>query len=214
MYRSTSIVLALGAAVLAACSDSNAPVAGFQCLGAALPTTAPAVINVTGQIKANALSPTVLGGVEVLATHAGADTLAADTSDTPGFYSLSITTGGTPVSGYLQMTKSGYLFLGSAVGVTQTAGNGFIGVIVKDCDGNTLSGATVSVSPVGSAAVRYNSGSAPSASATSTSADGVAYVFNVTPGNVTVQANSHGHALREHVVNARADAVTLTEIQP
>jgi hypothetical protein len=242
MHRSTSaLLLALGAVSLAACSDSNAPLAGFQCLGDTLPTTAPALINVTGQIKSNALSPTVLAGVEVLATHTGTDTLAADTSDTPGFYSLSITTGGTPVSGYLRMTKSGFLptyayparplvadavdnvlmitsseltFLGTAVSVTQTAGNGFIGVIVKDCDGNNLSGATVSINPPGSSSVRYNAGSTPSASATSTSADGVAYVFNVTPGNVTVQASSHGHALRAHVVNARADAVTLTEIQP
>ena len=33
-------------------------------------------------------------------------------------------------------------------------------------------------------------------------------------GNVTILGTAKGHALRQHVVNARADAVTLTAIQP
>jgi len=48
----------------------------------------------------------------------------------------------------------------------------------------------------------------------STSADGVAYIFNVAAGNVTVMSTASGHALRQHTVNARADVITLTEIQP
>ena len=237
MYRSVSL---LGIVFLAACSDSSGPDARYACLGAALPTTAPSVINVTGQTKAGALSPNALGGVEILAS-TGTDTLAADTSDTPGHYALVISTGGTPVNGFLKLAKSGYLttyaypsrplaadavdnvlmitsseftLLSGAVSVTQTAGNGFVGVVVEDCDGHPLSGATVSVSPAGTSTVKYNSGSTPSGSATSTSADGVAYVFNVTAGNVTVQASSGGHTLRAHIVNARADVITLTVIQP
>mgnify|MGYP000721106327 CR=1 FL=1 len=41
-------------------------------------------------------------------------------------------------------------------------------------------------------------------------ADGVAYVLNVTAGDVVVMASAGGHALRQHTVNARADVVTLT----
>jgi hypothetical protein len=169
------------------------------------------------------------------------DTLAVDTSDTPGMYAVSITTGGTPVNGYLKVTHSGQLdvyaypavplagnlttnvlmpttnelaFLGTAVGVTQSASNGFIGVIVKDCLGGTVAGATVSVTPGTGSAVRYNSGTTPSGSATSTAADGVAYVFNVPAGDVTVMASAGGFTLRQHIVTARAGTVTLTEIQP
>jgi hypothetical protein len=234
------LLLALPIA-LAACGDSSGPAAGFECLGAPIPTTAPATVTVSGRVEQNALSPTALGGAVVIAFRVGAtDTLAIDTSFTSGSYSLSVSTGGTPVNGYLRATESGHVdtyaypsrplfadlatdilmpttnelaFLGTVVGVTQAAGNGFIGMIVKDCNGTTLAGATVTTSPAGSA-VRYNSGSSPSSTATSTSSDGVAYVFNLPAGNVTVMANVSGHTLRQHIVNARADVVTLTEIQP
>lgn len=239
MHRS---LLGLGLALLiAACgSDSSGPEAGFECLGAPLPTTAPSTITVGGQILGNALAPTALSGAEVLASRTGTDTLAADTSNTPGFYSLTFATQGTPVNGFLRVTKSGYLptyayparplaandttnvlaitsiefgILGTAVGESQQAGNGFIGVVVRNCSGTPLAGATVQTSPAGGA-VKYNFGGAPSSTATSTSADGVAYVFNVAAGNVTVMATANGHTLRQHVVNARADVITLTEIQP
>lgn len=234
--------LLAGLITVAACGgDSSGPGAGFQCLGQALPTTAPALVNVTGQVRADALSPNALAGAEVFAFRSSDTTTALDrdTSNTPGFYALAITTGGTPVVGYVRLTHSGHIttyaypsrplaadlvtnvlmitssefgFLGTLVGVTQAAGNGFIGVIVKNCDGTPIAGATVTTNPAGT--VRYDAGTTPSPTATSTSGDGVAYVFNVPAGNVTVQANGGGHTLRSHVVNARADVVTLTEIQP
>jgi hypothetical protein len=224
----------------AACGDSSGPAPGFECLGAPLPTTAPATVTVSGQILQNAFSPTALGNAIIDAFRTGTPTaLATDTSNTPGFYTLSISTSGAPVDGYLRVTHSGHIdtyaypsrplfmdlatnvlmptstelaILGTAVGVTQAAGNGFIGVIVRNCAGTALAGATVSTNPPGT--VKYNSGSTPSSTATSTSSDGVAYVFNVTAGNVTVIANASGNVLRQHVVNARANVVTLTEIQP
>jgi len=230
--------------VIAACGgDSSGPPAGFGCVGDTLPSTALAAITVNGQIRADALTPDPVSGAAVAAFRVS-DTitaLATDTSDTPGFYSMNITTGGAPVNGFLKVTHSGQLdtyayparplrenlttnvlmptsaelgFLGGLVGVTQTGTNGFIGVIVKDCLGNTVSGATVTTSPAGT--VKYNAGTTPSASATSTADDGVAHVFNVPVGDVTVMANARGYALRSHVVRARASsgAVTLTEIQP
>ena len=54
MYRSICL---LGLAAVAGCSNSSGPDARYACLGDTLPTTAPSIINVTGQTKAGALSP-------------------------------------------------------------------------------------------------------------------------------------------------------------
>jgi hypothetical protein len=242
MHRATrTLPLAFIAAALAACgSDSSGPAAGFECLGQALPTTAPTLIAVDGRITQNFVSQTALRGAYVFAFRTGnTTTLAADTSDTPGNYSLSITTGGTPVDGYIRVTDSTHLttyaypavplaasgttnvfmatasefsFLAGAAGITPVAGDGFIGMIVMNCAGTPIKGATVTSSPAGE--VRYNAGGIPSSSATATDSTGVAYIVNVAAGNVTVKATASGHTLRQHVVGAYADAITLTEIQP
>jgi len=227
MHRTTrGLPLALFTAALAACgSNSSGPGAGFECIGQPLPTTAPAGMTFTGQTKSGLLTQNALSGVEVIVSRTGTDTVGADTSTASGLFSITFLTGGTPVDGHLQLKKSGYLsayaypsrplvandsvgvllitssefaFVAGAAGVTPVAGDGFIGVVVKN--------------PAGT--VKYNVGGAPSSSAVSTSADGVAYIANVAAGNVTVMATAGGNTLRQHVVNARADAITLTEIQP
>jgi hypothetical protein len=243
MHRTTStLLLAFIVTALAACGKdySSGPAAGFECLGQALPTVAPGLITVSGQVRQNALSPNALRGAYIFAFRTGdTTTLAADTSDTPGNYSLFITTGGTPVNGYIRATDSAHIttyaypavplagdatenvlmitnnefsFLAGAAGITPVAGKGFIGLVVTNCAGQPLPGATVSSNPAGT--IRYNAGGAPSSSATSTADDGVAYIANVTAGDVTVQATASGHTLRQHIVNAHADAITLTEIRP
>ena len=243
MSRASCLVsFALIGAVLAACgSDSNGLAPGFECLGQALPTTAPPRVNVSGMVTANVLSPSPVPHAFVYGFRTGDTThLAGDTTNTPGQYSLAIPTGGTPVNGYLAISDSGhhidtyaypavplaadvtenvlmvsrseFSFLAAAAGITPVAGDGFIGVVVRNCQGAPVAGATVTSMPAG--AVRYNAGGGPSSTATATAADGVAYIANVAPGNVTVQATASGHALRQHTVNARANAITLTEIQP
>src|SRR6266550_4136474 len=201
MHRATlTLPFALIAAGLTACSNSSGPAVGFECLGQALPTTAPAIITVTGQVKKNVLSPNALGGAYVFAFRTGdTTTLAADTSNTPGFYSLTITTGGTPVNGYVRVTDSAHISTYAYPAVPLAAGT-------------PVAGATVSSTPAGT--VRYNAGGVPSSTATSTADDGVAYIANVAAGDVTVKASASGHTLRQHVVNAHADAITLTQIQP
>ena len=234
------VFIGLSMAIAACGGDSSGPAAGFECVNDALPTTAPALVQVDGQILGNALSPGPVSGAIVTAFRVSpAESLAVATSNTPGFYAVSISTGNVPVNGYLRATASGKVdtyaypsrplsanlttnvlmpsqseldFLALAVGVTQSNSNGFIGVVVKDCTGNPVAGATVSTNPPGT--VKYNSAGAPSGTATSTADDGVAYVFNVPAGNVTVRGNGGGETLREHAVNARAGKVTLTEIQP
>jgi len=241
MHTTRCLSFAVVAAALAACSkNSTGPTAGFECLGQALPTTAPATILVSGQVRKNVLAPTVLGGAYVFAFRTGdTTTLAADTSSTPGFYSLTIITGGTPLTGYvrasdsahittyaypaiplaadateniLMITNSEFSFLAAAAGITPVAGDGFIGLVVTNCAGTPVAGATVSSTPAGT--VRYNAGGVPSSTTTSTADDGVAYIANVAAGDVTVKATASGHTLRQHVVNARADVITLTQIQP
>src|SRR5437762_8460175 len=112
----------------------------------------------------------------------------------------------------LMGSSSKFSFLAATDGITPVAGDRYIGVVVRSCQGAPVAGATVTSMPAG--AVRYNAGGGPSSTATATAADGVAYIANVAPGNVTVQATASGHALRQHTVNARANAITLTEIQP
>lgn len=242
MHRSLrAIPYAVIGAALAACSNSSGPAVGFECLGDTLPTTAPTTIAMTGQIKKNVLSPAPLAGAYVFAFRTGdTTTLAADTSTTPGFYGLTIITGGTPINGYVRVTDSTHIttyayparplaandsvnvqmvtptefgLLAGAAGITPVAGDGFMGVIVANCQGAPLAGAHVTTSPAGT--VLYNGlGGVPSSSATSTAADGVAYVANVAAGNVTVSATASGHTLRSHIVNARPDVITLTQIRP
>jgi hypothetical protein len=227
--------------VLAACGgDSQGPDARYACLGQALPTTAPPLITITGQVTdIVSHGPVSSAPISAFRTVDTTTTLAADTTNTPGFFILSITTGGAPVDGYLRVTDSSYLstyaypaqplradtvnnismvtptefsLLAAAAGIMPQAGDGFIGIVVKDCTGAAVAGATVSTTPAGT--VLYNAAGVPSSTASSTAADGIAYIANVTAGDVTVQANAGGHTLRQHVVNARADAITLTEIRP
>ncbi len=244
MYRATRTLpfVLIAASAAAACgNNSSGPTPGFECLGQALPTAAPPLVNVSGMVTANVLSPAPVPHAFVYAFRTGDTThLAGDTTNTPGQYSVGIATGGTPVNGYLAISDSGhhidtyaypavplavdvtdnvlmvssseFSFLAASAGITPVAGDGFIGVVVRNCQGTSVAGATVTSSPAGT--VRYNAGGLPSSTATFTAADGVAYIANVGPGNVTVRATASGHALREHVVNARADAITLTEIQP
>src|SRR5512145_2974600 len=108
MQRSR-IGLGLTLLVTACGGDSSGPDAGFECLGAALPTTAPASITIGGQVLGNALAPTALPAAEVLGLRTDIDTLDRDTTFAQGFYSLTFATGGTPVNGFLRVTKSGYL---------------------------------------------------------------------------------------------------------
>src|SRR6266516_127286 len=238
--RALQFVLIAGA--LAACGSSSTGLpAGFECLGQALPTTAPAVVNVTGMVTANVLSPGPVPHAFVYGFRTGDTThLAGDTTNTPGQYSLAISTTGTPVNGYLAISDSGhhigtyaypavplaadvtenvlmvssseFAFLAAAAGINPVAGDGFIGRVVRNCQGTPIAGATGTSSPAGT--VRYNAAGLPSSSATSTASDGVAYIANVLAGNVTLQATASGHTLRQHTVTARASAITLTEIQP
>jgi len=179
--------------------------------------------------------------------------VATATTGTGGAYSISITNpGSAPVNGYLSAPSAGnktvYLFpptplyqdvpmaplrtitnnvFGVFLAVSQAsvaAGNGVVALVVTDCLGNPLQGATVS-SP-NSTVIRYNGADGlpkpygtGMGQAAATAVDGVAYVIDVPAGNATVDALYQGMDLREHTVivhpaDGADNAITTTTVAP
>ena len=164
------------------------------------------------------------------------------TSDAQGNFTLMVTTMGMPLDGYLLATKSGYVdlymygtgpfigdftdanlnmitpgnkdFLSSLAGGNQMAGKGLIGLQVRDASGNPVAGATVSSSPASGSYHYTGSNGLPDSAATATSADGVAFMFNVPSGAITVTATKSGITFHPHVVKAPADKMTTTSVTP
>lgn len=75
-----------------------------------------------------------------------------------------------------------------------------------------MAGATVTSTPMGQ--VNYNASNLPSATATATATDGIAYDTNITAGTVTVKAAKTGTSFAMHTIKVRPDVVTLTLITP
>jgi hypothetical protein len=224
-------------------ADPTAPDAynPFACAGRALPPTAPATIVVMGTTSTITLQGTdpVLT-VDVGAyPRAGGAALATAVSSGTGTFQLTVPTGGVPLDGYILAKKATYLDtylyaptplaadtnqarmlmltsqqfqqLQAIAMTTQSAGKGVVGIVVSDCDNHPLAGVTVTAS---SGTVIYNKQGLPSIDATATGADGVALIFNVTPGSVTVGATGGAGAFRSHAIDVRADVVTTTAVQP
>ncbi len=174
-----------------------------------------------------------------------------DTSDAAGVFTLTINNDAlTPVDGYVKGTATTYLdsylyppfplatntdqapllfitndtlnLLGFVSGASQNSSHGFLGLLVVDCAGNPVQGATVTISPVATAAttkiVYVGDNNLPDTALTSTGANGVAFVFNAPQGEVVVDASVGGDSLREHTITVRVGAgfpaVTSTAIAP
>jgi len=168
--------------------------------------------------------------------------LGTAVTDAQGNYSLEVTLNGGAFDGYLKATKSGYVdlylypagpvsadysdgsfnmitpssesSLSSIADGAQQSGKGLIGLLIADASGQPVAGATVSATP---AADRYRymgSNGFPSSSATMTANDGVAFMFSVPDGDITISATKAGMTFRSHVVRARPDAFTSTAIMP
>jgi hypothetical protein len=87
-------------------------------------------------------------------------------------------------------------------GATQSNTNGLVGVLVVDCLGNPVSGASVTVP--GAQAIRYVAGTGiGDHTVTTTDASGIALAFDVPPGNVQVDATTTDHAFYEHTILVR-----------
>ncbi|MBA2539972.1 MAG: hypothetical protein H0V17_10085 [Deltaproteobacteria bacterium] len=169
--------------------------------------------------------------------------ITSATTDAQGNYTLTVTTNGAPLDGFLKATKSGLIttFLyppeplaadfdrasinmlspdtfdlvqgGLLCDANQDPAKGTIAMLVYDANDAPVAGATISSSPAASS-VCYNGNSGlPSDSATATADDGIGLMFNVT-GDVTVSATAPGQTFRSHSVKARAATFTTTLVRP
>jgi hypothetical protein len=117
----------------------------------------------------------------------------------------------------LMVTQGVYETLGTLAQGNQQAGNGLVGLVVTDGTA-PVADAVVTSTPPTPGLTKYNGlvGSVvlPSATATSTYTDGVAYLFNVSPGQVTVSATHPTLTLASHGLKVRPDVLTTTVIVP
>jgi hypothetical protein len=227
----------------------DAPPGAFDCIGDPFPTTAPGTITISGvtnEISTSGQAP--LAGIDVEAFDAAGASLGSMVSDGTGAYSLSLTTGGTPLDGYLVGTSANasydqityvyppaplssdqanvpVLMVGNTVwgflpllaDATQQDANGFVGILVTDCFGSPVAGASVTVP--GAATIRYISGTSVSQTATTTDSSGLALAFDVTPGDVTVDASTADYQFHEHTIEVRGGSaaggvITTTIVAP
>jgi hypothetical protein len=105
---------------------------------------------------------------------------------------------------------------GSLCKNAQDSTKGLIAVIVADANNSALPGAMVSSTPE---AMKYcynksgTLGTIPNDTATVTETDGIGYMINLPPGNVSVTATKANYTFPSHSVEARAGVLTTTVIQ-
>ncbi len=222
---------------LAACGGDDGPAT----VDAAPAASMVMVSGVAQTVETTSTVPLAGATIEAFA-RAGGTPLATTTSAADGTYSLTLATSGTAIDGYLKGTSAGridtYLYppaplaadttdatmlivnqqtfglLATLGGVTQDPAKGFIAMVVRDAAGDGVAGATVTVTPAGTARIIYAVNALPNQGATATDASGGVFIANTNPGDVTVDAAMGATAFREHVVNARAGVVTTTVVQP
>ncbi len=201
----------------------------------------PDTITISGQaIVQDQTTATPQSGVAigVYATGNDSTALATATTDASGNYSLTLTTNGAAIDGYIKATKSGlvdtYVYppapmqsdsstatasmistsnYSALVGIEGASSNdGMIILDVLDASLAPISGATVSSSPASGKAFYMNSSDEPF-STSSTYTDGLAFLFNVpTSGTVTLNASKSGSTFTAHAVTARAGKLTTTVV--
>lgn len=92
-------------------------------------------------------------------------------------------------------------------------GTNFVGVAVMDCAGNGLAGATITTTPA--VKIRYNGANGlPSSAGTATSADGVAFLFDVPAGDIAITATVNGLAYPARTVKVIANTTAATILTP
>lgn len=230
---------------LFACGDDGGGTSGTV---DAAPTvdapTAPAMITLTGTATSRGVSGSTPVADAVVAAYARADEatpLAMTTTDATGNFTLTITTGGVALDGFLKATKATfvdtYLYspapiamdtadlplnmlttgiygtLYGLAGVQEAANTGTIALVVTDAAQMPVAGATVSSTPAGE--YRYNGANGlPSGTPTETAADGTAYIMNAPVGAVTVTATKAGSTFAPNSLKAFEGALTTTLIIP
>ena len=219
-------------------ADSG-PVATTTCANP-VPTTATDTVVISGVVTDGSFTGTgnALVGATLAAFRIGGATLGTDTTQNGGIYQVTATTGGLPIE-YLAASNAGYTdsrffpraALGKATsmpkfplfatadaaafpttfGVTQDPAKGVAVIFVFDCQGSPIANATVTVSPPGSAIVKYMHADN-STTGTATDSLGVAFVFDVGAGTSTIDASSSTHMMHAHTITAGPSYLTLAMI--
>jgi hypothetical protein len=228
--------------VLAACGGDDGSSSGTPDAAVVAPTT----LTVSGNASSVAVGGKSPEAGVVIAAYKISDentVVAMTTTDASGNYSLTITTDGTALDGYLKATKSGFVetylyppaplaadfgmasinmltpqnygFVYTLTQVSQAPDQGIIGILAVDSANMAVAGATISSTPA--TTYRYNGTNglpAPMANAMATQSDGLGYMVNVPPGQVTVTAAKSGLTFKSHQVKARANQLVTTIVQP
>lgn len=210
------------------------------------PSNVPATITITGaaqEISAGGTGPEEGVLVEAFSNDDETTVITSATTDAQGNYTLTVTTNGEALDGFLKATKSGLMdtylyppeplgenFDGASINMVtpqtfgflaggvfcdanQDSAKGTIAVLVYDAADAPVAGATISSSPAATSDCYNGNSDLPDGNATATAADGIGYLFNVT-GAATVSATATGLTLRSHAVKARAGTLTTTLIRP
>jgi hypothetical protein len=213
--------------------------------GEADASTAPATLTISGTATRRESLNTNPAAGALVAAYKNSDQntpVAMATTDAAGMYTMTVTTGGVAVDGYLKSTLTGFIdtylyppkpldadFAGASInhvdsntldllsgtlcGSLQDRSKGVIALLIVDAANMPVAGAMVSSTPT-AMKYCYNSGGIPDKTKVMTDTDGIAYMANVTAGEVTVSATKSGLTFSSHKVNARAGVLTTTVIQP
>lgn len=204
--------------------------------------SAAAMITITGTTVEKGLSTAPLSGVTVGAYQNSDENtaLATAVSDTAGNFSLTITTNGHPLDGFLKATVTGHLdtylypptvlvadYSGASMNlVTRDTVNllsgtacrhmiddtqGVIAVEVVDATMTPVDGVMVASNPA-AADYCYNATNGfPDSTLNATTTSGIGYMLDVS-GEATVSATKSGTTFASHAVKARVGTVTTTLI--
>jgi hypothetical protein len=203
----------------------------------------PTTITITGVVNAvSASGTTALSGVTVGAYSVTNETtpIITATSDAQGNYTLTFTTNGQALDGYLKATVASYMdtylypqdplaanFTGATIAMLTPGTFGFVGGLctgnqmsangtilagVFDGSGAGIAGASIASTPAASSYCYFASG-VPSAGATSTDSTGLGFMFNVT-GTASVSATKSGLTFQTHSLKVRPAVLTFTLITP
>jgi hypothetical protein len=211
--------------------------------GGADAPTAPSMITISGTVSertTNGSMPLPGAMVGAYKNSDEATSVATATSDAMGKYTLTVTSNGVALDGFVKATMSGYVdvylyppapltadFAGASVNILSTntfnllkaigqehAGNGVIALEVMDSTMMVVAGAGVTSSPPAAKTGYTGSNGLPDTAATVTAADGIAYLWDVPPGAATLTATKSGTTFKPTTLKIHADVLTTTIIQP
>ena len=215
----------------------------LSCLGNPLPTEAANPVTLSGGVFAVDIgSQEPVEGALVELRRAATDRVLDDNAPggTPadGTYSLTGRTRDNPLEAYIRSEAEGLVTtrLYPPIPITtdlamvplpmfapivvqflspdQEPENGIIVVIVLDCSGTPIPGATVSSEPEAGDVLYADNTGVPDQGATSTADQGLAFLINAPGGPLVVNATSGGEDLLAHEVQSVPDEVTTTIVLP